>query len=226
MTQPSGTTDKGKGKAKGKGKPILVGCLVVVAVVLIAGGAAAYYFLGRPALSAFNAARDLGKIQQIERRVSNRSSFSPPASGELTAQQVDRYLAVSGQVMSSLENRVEVLDERYRDLSSRANFTGFREAIFAWSDLLRLIVEAKEAQVDALNSSGFSLDEYSWVRSQVLTAAGITFFEVDLAQLVADAADPTVQRQQAAQVPQANVELVAPHAQELERLVPLAVFGL
>lgn len=217
MTQPN---------VKRKGNPVLVGCLVTVAVVLIAGGAAAYYFLGRPALAAFNAARDLGRIQQIENRISNRSSFNPPSDALLTPQQVERYLTVSRQVYSQLENRVEVLDERYRDINrSGATFAGFRQAASAWADLLRLVVEAKETQVNALNSNGFSAAEYSWVRSQVLTAAGVSFFEVDLAQLVADGSNPTRQ-QQAAQVPQANVDLVAPYTQELERLVPLAVFGL
>ncbi|MBX3142710.1 MAG: hypothetical protein KF813_03055 [Trueperaceae bacterium] len=217
MTQPN---------IKRKGNPVLVGCLVTVAVVLVAGGAAAYYFLGRPALAAFNAARDLGRIQQIENRINDRSSFSPPSNGLLTPQQVERYLTVSRQTYSRLENRVEVLDERYRDINrSGATFTGFRQAASAWADLLRLVVEAKETQVNALNANGFSAAEYSWVRSQVLTAAGVSFFEVDLAQLVADGSNPTRQ-QQASQVPQANVDLVAPYTQELEKLVPLAVFGL
>ena len=215
-----------QGSVKRKGNPVLVGCLVAVAVVLIGGGAAAYYFVGRPALAAFNAARDLGRIQQIENRISNRSSFTPPSDSLLTAQQVERYLAVSRQVFGRLENRVGVLDERYREINgSGATFAGFRQAASAWADLLSLVVEAKETQVDALNSNGLSLAEYGWVRSQVLAAAGVAFFEVDLAALVNQANDPAVQRQ-ASQAPQANVDLVAPYAQELEKLVPLAVFGL
>ncbi len=220
MTQP---------RPQRKANPALVGCLVVLAVVLVGGGAAAYYFIGRPALAAFNAARDLGRIQQIESRVSNRASFTPPADALLTEQQVDRYLSVSRQVMSGLEARVAVLDERYRELStgssSSPSFAGLREAASAWADLLRLIVQAKETQVNALNSNGFSLAEYRWVRSQVLGAAGVSFFEVDLTTLIEQAGDPTVRRPTAT-VPQANVDLVAPYVDELERLVPLAVFGL
>ncbi len=213
-------------QVKRKGNPVLVGCLVTLAVVLIAGGAAAYYFIGRPALAAFNAARDIGRIQQIEGRVSNRQSYSPPATGVLTQQQVDRYLAVSRQVMRRLENRVEVLEERYQDLDEVGpGFAGFRQAASAWADLLRLVAEAKQTQVDALNAERFSLSEYSWVRSQVLRAAGFSYFEVDLAALVDQAGDATTLSENDP-VPPQNAALVAPHAQELERLLPLAVFGL
>ena len=217
MTQPN---------VKRKGNPVLVGCLVVIGVLLVGGGAAAYYFIGRPAISAFNAARDLGRIQQLEGRVSNRSNYGAPPDGLLSAQQVERYLAVSRQVFNRMENRVGVLEERYRDLDRAGpTFSGFSQAASAWADLLRLIVDAKETQVNALNANGFSLAEYAWVRGQVLSAAGHSLFQVDLAALVNETNDPTL-RQQAAPVPQANVDLVAPYGRELERLVPLAVFGL
>src|SRR5690606_1364209 len=148
------------------------------------------------------------------------------ATALLTPQQVERYLTVSRQVYGRLEDRVQVLDERYRDISaSGATFASFRQAASAWADMLKLIVEAKETQVNALNSNDFSLAEYSWVRSQVLAAAGVPYFQLDLAALVNQDDGTTVQQQQA-QAPQANVDLVAPYAQELERLVPLAVFGL
>lgn len=209
-----------------KGRSVIVGCLVVLGVVLIGGGAAAYFLFGRPAISAFNAARDLGRIQQLEGRVSNRSSFRSPVDGVLSADQVERYLSVARQVAVRIEDRMTVLEARYRDVSSTgASFAGFRQAASAWADLLRLVVEAKEAQVTALNDQGFSLSEYGWVRGQVMGAAGLSLFQVDLAALLENDEDPTVGQQPAA-APAANVELVAPYTQELERLLPLAVFGL
>lgn len=214
---------------KRKTNPALVGCLVALAVFVLAVGGAAYYFLGRPALAVFNATRDIGRIQQLDSRVSNRASFTPPSDGLLSQQQVDRYLSISRQVVSGLESGVAVLDERYREVSAGSSgtpsFAGFQQAASAWADLLKLVVRAKETQVNALNASGFSLAEYRWVRSQVLGAAGVSFFEVDLTTLLEQAGNPEVRRPTAT-VPQANVELVAPHVDELERLVPLAVFGL
>lgn len=209
-----------------KGKNVVVGCLIVLGIVVIGGGAVAYYLFGRPALNAINAARDLGRIQQLESQVSDRSNFSSPPDGVLSASQVERYLVVSRQLMSDIEDRITVLEERYQDVNSRSvAFSGFREAASAWAELLRLVVDAKETQVAALNSAGFSLSEYSWVRGQVMSAAGVPLFQVDLAALLENDVDPTV-RQQVESAPPANVELVAPYTQEIERLVPLAVFGL
>lgn len=203
----------------------MTGCLIVFLVVLVAGGAAAYYFIGRPAMAAISAARDLGRIPQIEARVTQRATYQPPAGGDLDAQQVERYVAAARQVMGRLQDRMSVLDERHRELSRGGSNIGFRQAFDAWTDLIRLVVQAKEYQVEALNAHGFSLSEYAWVRSQVLAAAGHTVAQVDLAQLLANADDPTV-RQQLQQVSQANIDMVAPYLQQLEDFVPLAVFGL
>lgn len=203
----------------------ITGCLIVFLVVLVAGGAAAYWFIGRPAMAAISAARDLGRIPQIEARVTQRAAYQPPVDGELDAQQVERYVAAARQIMGSLQDRMSVLDERYGELNRAGSSVGFREAFDAWTDLIRLVVQAKEYQVEALNAQGFSLSEYAWVRSQVLTAAGHTIMQVDLAQLLANADDPTV-REQLQQVSQANIDLVAPYLQQLEDFVPLAVFGL
>ena len=211
---------------KRKGNPVLVGCLVVVAVVLVGGGAAAYWFVGRPALNAINAGRDLVKIQQLESRVSDRSTFSAPADGVLTPAQVDRYLAVNRQLRSDLESRLALLEERYDEVSrSNVTFAGLRQAANTWADLLRLIVEAKEAQVNALNANGFSLSEYDWVRTQALSAAGLALLQVDLDAVINQEGATTVQRRSES-VPQANRDLVAPYAQELESALPLAMFGL
>ena len=211
-------------QAPNKGKNVVVGCLVVLVIVIFGGAAVAYFVVGRPALAAINAARNLGRIQVLESRVSDRSSFNAPSDGLLTSTQVERYLRVARQVRADIADRVSVLEERYQDVSSDG-FRGLREAAGAWADLLRLIVEAKETQVAALDGEGFSLSEYAWVRRQVLSAAGLQLQQVDLAALVNDAADPTVVPPPAS-APQANVDLVAPYVDEVMDLAPLAVFGL
>ena len=211
-------------QAPNKGKNVVVGCLVVLVIVIFGGAAVAYFVVGRPALAAINAARNLGRIQVLESRVSDRSSFDAPSDGLLTSTQVERYLRVARQVRADIADRVSVLEERYQDVSSDG-FRGLREAAGAWDDLLRLIVEAKETQVAALDGEGFSLSEYAWVRRQVLSAAGLQLQQVDLAALVNDAADPTVVPPPAS-APQANVDLVAPYVDEVMDLAPLAVFGL
>lgn len=209
-----------------KGKNVIIGCLVVLGIVVFGGAAVAYFVVGRPALNALNAARNLGRIQELDSRVTNRAGFSAPADGVLTSSQVDRYLVVARQIRDELEGRVSVLQERYDDVNDTGDgFSGLREAAGAWADLLRLVVEAKETQVEALNGQGFSLAEYSWVRRQVLSAAGLPLLHVDLAALVNDGANVSVQRQEEP-APQANLALVAPHAGEVEEFAPLAIFGL
>jgi hypothetical protein len=209
-----------------RGKNVVVGCLVALGIVVLGGAAVAYFLVGRPALNAINAARDLGRIQQMDARVRNTTSFAAPADGVLSEGQVERYLAVSRQVMADIEGRFAVLEERYEDVSSdRVTFAGFREAASAWAELLRLVVDAKETQVAALNDAGFSTSEYAWVRRQVMEAAGVPLFQVDLAALLENDLDPT-ERGDVEPAPPANVQLVAPYGQEIERLVPLAVFGL
>jgi hypothetical protein len=58
-----------------------------------------------------------------------------------------------------------------------------------------------------------------------MEAAGVPLFQVDLAALLENDLDPT-ERTQAEPAPPANVQLVAPYREEIERLMPLAVFGL
>ena len=60
------------------------------------------------------------------------------------------------------------------------------QLVSAYRDLASSWMDAKRAQVEALNATSFSLDEYRWVRSQVYAAAGIPIMEIDVAQIVDD----------------------------------------
>lgn len=207
-------------------KKFVIGCLAVVALVVLGGGGALYYFVGRPVLNVMNAGKSLARVSELEAKVSNKSRFSAPSSGELEETQLQRYLAVSRNVMDHLEGRASELERRYKQLSE-ADSVGLRDTVNAYADILKLVAEAKTNQVTALNQNGFSLSEYDWVRTQVLQASGHAVSYVDLSRLadgetdrVFEASDPS------APVLEANVELVKPYEEELSRFVPLAVFGL
>ena len=212
-----------------KRNPLLVGCLVAVAVVVLAAAAAAYYFFGRPALAVYSASRDIARIQRLDNGVTNRATFTPPNDDLLTQQQLDRYLAVTRQVRDGLQSEMAILVERYSQISIGSAIApalaGFRQASSAWAEILKLVVKAKETQVAAINQGGFSLSEYRWVRTQVMNAAGIPLVEVDFNTLVRLARNQSLSAPTVTP-PQANVDLVAPHATELSRIAPLAVFGL
>jgi hypothetical protein len=96
--------------------------------------------------------------------------------------------------------------------------------------MMKLIVEGKSAQVEALNQQRFSLEEYSWIKGQVYRAAGMDLVELSIPNLpelakqgggVAKAVGET-----GGDVPPRNKELVAPLLPKLKNWAPLAFFGL
>lgn len=206
-------------------RPWVIGCLAVVVLVVGVGGALAYRYVGRPALATMNAARELARIPQIENRVQNRASFSPPADGVLTQGQVDRYLRAANGIRTDLEVMGADLGARFEALEERNDARAVRDLAIAYAELVRLIVRAKEVQVEALNDERFSLGEYAWVRTQVLSAAGLATYQVDLTR-VADASRDQVVREVSTSVPQENVALVQSLGLDLEAFIPLAAFGL
>src|SRR5690606_21907638 len=156
---------------------------IVLLVLMVGGGTLAYVYVVRPAMGAVNAAKDLAQIQQLENRVRDRSVYTAPGDGALAQAQVDRYLGASRAILAGLEGRIERLQDRYQQLEIEGRDPGLRELASAYADILRLVVEAKELQVEALNANGFSLSEYAWVRGQVIRAAGYETFQVDLSAL-------------------------------------------
>jgi len=170
-----------------------------------------------------NAARAIARIPQIESRVRNRTAFVPPEDGVMTADQVERYVRAATSLRVELEGRGAALAARFEGLRSRGETSSVRDLAFAYSEVARLIVAAKERQVGALNSEGFSLGEYAWVRTQTLAAAGLTAYQVDL-QRLRDGGDALLEAR--VDVPPENVELVRGLEVQFEELLPLAAFGL
>lgn len=205
-------------------KKLALGCLIVAIAVLVIGGGAAYFYVIRPLTNTARAAMELPKLAELDQRVSNKRPFSPPESGELQPSDVQRFLQVTSTVLDGLEGKAGQLEEKYRALEDQRN-PGPRQVLDAYADIIRLVVEAKELQVSALNSAGFSLAEYSWVKASVFQAAGQPYSQVDITAL----SEGEVEEEAAAQpeaAPAVNVELVSPHVQQVEEYMPLAVFGL
>jgi hypothetical protein len=208
--------------------PSLAGCGVAMLVVLVIGGGAVWWFVGRPLAEVYAAVQQVRRIDDLDARVRNRAPFVAPAGGLLDASQLTRYLAVQRRMGDELAGRLERLEGRWEELDDRA---------FAWTDVprlgeaygefFRLLVETKEAQVAALDGEGFSVDEYAWVRREVLRAAGLEVAP-DLGAFVAaftggDGAGPAVRP---GDVPQANRDLVARFRETLDETVFLALIGL
>lgn len=207
----------------------LLGCGVVALVLLVVGGALTWRFVGQPVWAVVSAVRDVQRVDATDARLANRAPFAPPADGELAEAQVARYLAVLERTAGDAQARLDVLERRLAELDGRE---------FAWTDLwrlgdayagfLRLLVETKEGQVAALNAEGFSAEEYAWVRTEVLRAAGLPGLGYGVAEFAGSLTgavaldEPTAQ----AAAPAANVDLVARFRERLDAVAFLAALGL
>ncbi len=100
----------------------------------------------------------------------------PPKNGELTAAQVDRFVAVQGRVRSELGNRwteIEVKSAEIRKKTEGNQSLSFADVRTIFSDVANIYIEARRAQVGALNIHKFSDGEYTWVKHRVYEAAGM-----------------------------------------------------
>jgi hypothetical protein len=220
-------------------KKLAIGCGLALIVLLVAGGIATWVVVNKVKETVGEFAV-LGEIPEIERQVRNTAPYAPPGNGELSADQVSRYVRVQEHVRRELGARVDALNQQYKDLSDRLNrdegsVLDMPQMIAAYRDLARTFVDAKRMQVQALNDANFSLEEYDWVRRQVYAAAGLPFVDMDVSAFIQDLQQGEVSPEAGrAHVdgalepagPESNRDLVEPHRKLLEDNAALAFFGL
>lgn len=200
-------------KKGGMGKKIAFGCLGVLLLLSLAGGIIVYRFVIVPGRSMMQSAEALQQIETLNQDIRNQQPFTAPES--LTANHVDRFVGVQRQLLAQLEGRMGELEARYEQTDQ--NDMTFNEIINVWQDLAGVLVDAKRAQVDALNAADFSLAEYAWVRQQVFIALGYS----NITEL------PGAQQQMSdSDVSPEAVALVRPHQELLQQTVVLSAFGL
>jgi len=198
---------------KGAGKKIALGCLGVLLLLSLAGGIIVYRFVIVPGRSMMQSAEALQQLEALNEDVRNQQPFSAPE--QLSAEQVARFMTVQRQLLEQLEGRLSEFEARYEQ--SNQEDMNMTEVMQVWQDFAGVLVDAKRAQVDALNATNFSLAEYAWVRQQVLTAFGYR----NVTQL------PGVEQPMADNSVSAEaIELVRPHQALLEETIILSVFGL
>jgi hypothetical protein len=217
-------------------KKILAGCLVILVLggVMLAVGA---YFVYRAASPMVESARTmfdgLSQVAELEKDIRNRSSYTAPGSGELQKEQVDRFARVQDSMRKSMGQRFDEIEAKYEYLKNSSAQPSFTELMGSLREMAGLIVDARRAQVNALNQENFSSDEYSWVKTRVYQAAGIELTNsIDFEKIAEAAREGTgldgirVPDQPIASVPEKNRELVKPHMDRMDEWMPLAFFGL
>jgi hypothetical protein len=217
-------------------KKIAIGCGIAALVALVAGAAVTYVVVNKVRSTVADFAV-LSEVPQIERGLRHTAAFTPPPSGELTGAQVERLVQVQQQIRSIVGTRFAEFEAKYKDLSERMNRNegsvfDAPAVVSAYRDLAQTYVEAKRAQVAALNDATLSLEEYRWIRTQAYAAMGVAVSEFDIARVIEDVTEGREPRQPDGTIvagpagPETNKTLVEPHRKALEDNVAMMFFGL
>ena len=230
----------GPGGGRGGVKKVLLGCLIVLVIALIGFGVAGYYAYqwAQPMIQStgdyLDRAREMSRLGD---RIANKAPYVPPASGELTEAQLDRFLAVQTRVRdemgarwAEIETKAAQLREKTENNQRELTFSEFTGVL---SDLAGIYMEARLSQVGALNVQKFSDAEYTWVRRRVYEAAGMEVASgIDMSKIEELAREgamksnvklPDMPRPE---IPAANLKLVKPHLAKIQESLPLAILGL
>ncbi|KIQ55143.1 hypothetical protein [Meiothermus taiwanensis] len=203
----------------------LTGFLLFLALA----GWAAYAFLIRPAQTLVN---DFRQIIALDNKVERQTAYTPPANGELSTDQVQRFVQVQRYVKQQLGERYRRVEARLNQLANQQVgqlVLDYRTALDLFREGGSLVLDAKGIQVQALNQQGFSLEEYAWVRAQVYAALGYGVPNLNpqeiLRQIGSRDFNPRVNLFKP-EAPAANVRLVEPYRDELVSYYPFTWFGL
>ncbi len=77
-------------------KKILAGCLIVIVIALVGFGVAGFYAYRAMKPVIDDAANYMDKAREVTRlgdEITNKTPYEPPKNGELTATQVERFVA-------------------------------------------------------------------------------------------------------------------------------------
>jgi hypothetical protein len=220
-------------------KKLLIGCLVILVLGGIVVGVGSY-FLYRAASPLIEDARNyyegMSQLPEIERRIENTSSHSPPASGELTEDQVQRFVRVQHHMRKALGQRMTALEEKYKHFKANSNnnvTVGITDLLSGLRDITNVYVDARRYQVEALNTERFSQEEYSWVRDRMFQAAGMEVTSRIDVEKLEDAVrrgtgieDITADHLPRPNVPARNRALVKPYLDQMDEWIPFVFFGL
>jgi hypothetical protein len=214
-------------------KKLAIGCAIVLVIGIIAVAGIGYYGYTK-AKGMMAKLQELGQVADLEREVKNKSPFAVPDSRELTAAQLDRLVQVQTRVRERLGASGAAIERNYKSLIDKkeATVTDLPALLSAYGDMARALVDAKRAQVEALNDLNVSLEEYRWVRTESYRALGVPFVDMDVSRIMErskSGGDPGVVSLDGAvgdKGPESNVKLVEKYRKQLEEYMALATFGL
>ena len=201
----------------------VVGCLVALLVLALVIGGLVWWFVIRPVQGVLGNLTNLSQLEELDKQIRNTAAYTPPSNGEISPDQLERLLSVERSIKTQVGERLKQLESKYQSLGE-VNAQNFSQALEGMGDMFKVLVEAKKAQVDALNAQNFSKNEYRWVRGGAFQAlsqvTGVPFSGFP------DLQGETPQIYAPTNPSSANVERVTPFKDELLESLPMHLFGL
>jgi hypothetical protein len=169
-------------------KKLAIGCGLVLVLTGIAAAGVAYYVY-RQVSTTIAQFSGFAALPEIDERVQNKRPYTPPASQEITEAQIEKLAQVQSAIRQRLGQRITEFEGKYKALLDQkdATLVDVPAVISAYGDLAATWMDAKRSQVEALNATGLSLDEYRWIRDQAYRALGRAFVDLDISRFIEDA---------------------------------------
>jgi hypothetical protein len=206
------------------------GLLITAGVlVLLVGGCSTFFYFrvykpfGSPIMAmTISKALEDGQLKTKD--------FVKPGSGELTADQVRRFVAVEEAVETGAAGGRALLVEQ-QGVIEKADAAGelnMMKSLPPFGAIKDVLMKAKPLQIQAMNREHFSKREFEWVREQLYSAADVRLTRADTSDITSGAPEPTVRVRvfTAREIPPANQALARPIAAKLEHWRAFAFFGL
>lgn len=179
----------------------------------------------------------LEDIHKTNEEIQNQSNYTIPANREIDENQVERFVDVQKEIREGLENRFAEFQEKYEELSTELQNRepSITEITGAYADMIQLYADAKQIQVDALNNTDFSLQEYRYVQQSFYQAMGVELFSYNIDQIAEAASQGDFDmdmdqyqnlQEQIDEVPERNRELVNQYSDDAENWMMFAWWGL
>ncbi|HSR66939.1 MAG TPA: hypothetical protein VLU25_03270 [Acidobacteriota bacterium] len=214
-------------------KKLLIGCALLVVVVGIGIAVGSYFFVYKPLSDAYAEVTAFAEeYNRVEQQVENTRPYPIPANGLLDAAQVERFVAVQRDIRSQLGEEYQRMEDKYR--SKKGSDMGVMDYLSFFTDMRGLILEAKRAQVEAINRQGFSMEEYRWVRRSCYQALGADIANSAIDEIVRAAKQSDIsgvdlsklEESKTQTAPQHNIDLLKPYRDEWQNWAPYGWLGI
>jgi hypothetical protein len=200
-----------------------IGCglvMLFLALVLGVGGFYAFNKMG----DMFSQGRKIAELFELEKRIVNRSAYIPPSDGQFTLEQVESLVYIQTRMRDAIganyPGKLEAFQDLLVSIDEDHDWRKLPEVFNLSRSLLAPLLEAKAAQVDAINQRGLSASEYSWMRDQAIKSLGISGDELRRAS-GSEAREPLP-----APPPSQNTRLLNSHLELLFETLPFSALGL